>query len=218
MRRRTESHKRRFRRVGLRDLAQFTIRTLEPISDLQVELRGVFTHLTGVRLSEEGDQTVGFLYVSRNDSVYVQRKEFSPSSRTAIFAAWNSDKHLSAGESYPYVDYYWSPKQVSFALEPASAWRRVLFKAKDSVRYHDPKVPGWWTSHVAVVPVSDGATDVHIIKGGWDHEHCNLCKSRIGKKGARYGYYSKADNDWVCVSCYKNFIAGHDLRFLQFKK
>jgi hypothetical protein len=58
---------------------------------------------------------------------------------------------------------------------------------------------------------------VQIIKGGWDHEHCYLCRSRIGRAGARYGYYSKADNDWLCGSCYRKFIARHDLRFLQFK-
>jgi hypothetical protein len=58
---------------------------------------------------------------------------------------------------------------------------------------------------------------VHIVKKGWDHEQCSLCRSRIDKAGARYGYYSKADNDWLCVSCYEKFIARHDLRFLQFK-
>lgn len=122
------------------------------------------------------------------------------------------------GDSYRYVDYYWDPKQVSFALEPASAWRKVRFKPQDSVRYHDPAVPGSWKSHVASAPVSEGATDVSIIKDGWDHEHCHLCMSRIGRGGAPYGYFSTADNDWMCVRCYKQFVAAHDLRFLQFKK
>lgn len=183
-----------------------------------MELSGAFSHLTGVRLSEDTDRTVGYLYVSRKDSVYLQTKQFDPDSKTAIFAAWPSDKPLRVGETFPYVDYYWSPKEVSFALEPAGAWKRVVFKAEDSVRYRDPKVPGWWTSHVAAAPVSEGAEDVHIIKDGWDHEHCALCKSRIGRAGARYGYYSKGDNDWLCISCYKKFIAAHDVRFLQFKK
>jgi len=93
-----------------------------------------------------------------------------------------------------------------------------LFKAEDSIRYHAPEVPGWWKSHVATAPVPEGATDVHIIKDGWDHEPCNLCKSRIGRTGARYGYFSRADNDWLCVLCYKKFVAAHDLRFLQFKE
>lgn len=204
--------------MGLGDLAHFTIRSIQSISDQQVELRGDFTHLTGVRLSEPSDATVGFLYRSRKDSVYLRRKEFDPNAKTAILVVWPPAKRLRIGESYPYIDYYWDPKQVSFGLEPAGAWRRVLFKAEDSVRYRDPEVPGWWKSHVATAPVSGGATDVHIIKDGWDHEHCNLCRSTIGRAGAQYGYYSKADNDWLCVPCYKKFVAGHDLRFLQFRK
>lgn len=160
---------------------------------------------------------MGFLYVSRKDSVYLQRKEFNPHSKTAIFAAWPSDKTLRVGESYPYVDYNWSPKKVAFALESARAWKRTIFKVEDSVRYRDPKVPGWWASHVATRHVSEGATEVQIVKNGWDHEHCHFCTSRIGRLGARYGYYSKAENDWLCISCYKKFVARHDLRFLQFK-
>ena len=183
-----------------------------------LELWGVFSHLAGVRLSEETDRTAGFLYVSRRDSIYLQRKEFNPHSKTATFGAWPSKKNLRVGETLPYVDYYWSPREVAFALEGTVAWKKLLFKAKDSVRYHDPKVPGFWTSHVATQSVAEGATDVHIIKNGWDHEHCYFCRARIGKAGARYGYYSKADNEWLCISCYKNFIARHDLRFLQFKK
>jgi hypothetical protein len=161
---------------------------------------------------------VGFLYISRKNSIYLQVKEFNRDSKTAVFAAWTSLKTVRSGQSFPYVDYYWSPKEVSFALEPAAAWKKVRFKPEDSVRYHDPKVPGWWTSHVASASIPKDAKDVHIVKEGWNHEHCYLCKARIGGADALYGYYSKRDNDWLCVSCYKEFIARHDLRFLQFKK
>ena len=205
-------------RVTLRDLAHFTIRSVRRASNNTQELDGVFTHLTGVRLSEDTDRTVGFFYLSRKDSIYLLRKEFEADSKTATLIVWPSAKPLRAGESLPYVDYYWSPKEVAFALESARSWKKVVFKAEDSVRYRDPQVPGWWKSHVATHPVSEGASDVQIVEGGWDHEHCYFCKSKIGRAGARYGYYSKADNDWLCVSCYKKFIARHDLRFLQFKK
>jgi hypothetical protein len=204
-------------RVTLGKLAHFTIQSVRRAANKTVELQGIFTHLTGVRLSEKTDRTVGFLYVSRKDSIYLLRKEFDADSKTATLIAWPSLKPPHAGESLPYVDYYWSPKEVAFALESASAWKKVIFEPEDSVRYRDPQVSGWWKSHVASHPVAEGASDVHIVKKGWDHEHCYLCKSRIGKAGARFGYYSKADNDWLCVSCYKNFIARHDLRFLQFK-
>lgn len=204
--------------VGLGDIARFRIRSVRPTSGEKVELEGEFSHLAGVRLSDDTEGTVGFLYVSRKDSIHLLWKRFDPRSKSATFLVWPQAKAIRVGDSYPYVDNYWDPKQVSFALESASAWRRVLFKAEDSVRYRDPAVPGYWKSHVANAAVSEGATDVHIIKNGWDHEHCHLCHSRIGRGGGRYGYFSKADNDWLCVRCYKKFIAAHDLRYLQFKK
>ena len=205
-------------RVTLGKLAHFTIRSLRRKANKVLELEGIFDHLTGVRLSENTDRTVGFLYVSRKDSIYVLRKKFDARSKTATLIVWPSAKRLRAGASLPYVDYYWSPKEVAFALESARAWKKVTFRAEDSVRYRDPTAPGWWKSNVATAPISEGATDIHIVKGGWDHEHCCLCRSPIGRPGARYGYHSKADNNWLCISCYKKFVAGHDLRFLQFKK
>jgi hypothetical protein len=204
--------------VTLGKLAHFTIQSVGRTANKALELQGVFTHLTGVRLSEDTDRTVGFLYVSRKDSIYLLKKKFDANAKTATLIAWPSAKPLRAGVSLPYVDYYWSPREVAFTLESARAWKKVMFSAEDSVRYRDPKVPGWWKSHVASAPVSEGATHVHIVKSGWDHEHCCFCRSRIGRAGARHGYYSKADNAWLCVSCYKKFVAGHDLRFLQFKK
>lgn len=209
----------KIRRVTLNDLAHFTIKSITRKANQSLELTGVFTHLKGIRLSEATDGTVGFLYVSREDSVYLLRKTFNSASRTATLIAWPlPNKPLRKGSSYPYVDYYWSPKQVSFALEPPTNWKRTLFRAEDSVRYRGPEVPGWWKSHVASAPPSEGATDVHVIKNGWDHEHCNFCRAEIGRHGDPYGYYSKSDNDWLCQSCYKNFVARQDLRFLQFQK
>lgn len=205
--------------MTLDDLAHFTIKSITPMANQSVELTGAFSHLKGVRLSEATDGTVGFLYVSRKNSIYLLRKAFDAASRSATLIAWPPpNKPLRKGNSYPYVDYYWDPKQASFALEPATNWRRTLFRAEDSVRYRDPKVAGWWTSHVASSPPTEGATDIHVIKNGWDHEHCNFCRAEIGRHGDSYGYYSKSDNDWLCKSCYKRFIARRDLRFLQFEK
>lgn len=207
------------KRVRLKDLAHFQVRSIQRVASGWSQVEGGFTHLIGVRPSEEPERTVGFLYRSRKDSLYLfSEKKFDPQSGTVKFLTPPTKRMLRPGDSFPYVDYYWSPKQVSFALEPASAWRRVRFGPKDSVRYRDPAVPGWWKSHLASVPVSEGGTDVGIIKGGWDHEHCDFCWSRIGEGGARYGYFSKADNDWLSVRCHREFIAAHDLRFLQFKK
>jgi hypothetical protein len=112
------------RRVTLDDLAHFTIKSITPETNQSLELTGVFTHLKGVRLSEERDGTVGFLYVSRKDSVYLLRKAFDSASKGATLVAWPPpNSPLQEGRGYPYVDFYWDPKQASFALEPATNWR-----------------------------------------------------------------------------------------------
>lgn len=204
--------------MTLRKLAHFTIKSVHLGANKTWEIQGAFNHLAGVRLSEDTDRTVGFFYISRKDSIYLLKKKFDADSKAATLIVWPGVKPLRTGVSLPYVDYYWNPKQVAFALESARAWKKVAFRPRDAVRYRDPEVPGWWKSHVATARVSERARDVHIIQNGWDHEHCYLCRARIGEARARHGYYSKADKDWLCVRCYKEFVAGHDLRFLQFQK
>ena len=204
--------------MTLRDLAHFTIRSIELINAETALVRGEFSHLDGVRL-DDGERTVGFLFRSRQTSVYLylsSPEHFNAESRSAAFTAYLTRPALRVGQSLPYVDYYWSPKQVAFGLETAN-WERTRFRAVDAVRYLDPKVPGYWTSHIASEPPSEGASDVRVLKKGWDHEHCNFCRTRIGKGGRRFGFYSKPDNDWLCDLCYKRFVARHDLRYLQFK-
>jgi hypothetical protein len=142
-RQRSRRHAGKAGRVTLRKLAHFAIQSVQRAANKTVELQGVFSHLTGVRLSEKTDRTVGFLYVSRKDSIYLLRKEFDARSKTATLTVWPSSvRPLRVGEGLPYVDYYWSPKEVAFALEPARAWKKVAFEAQDIVRYRDPKVPG----------------------------------------------------------------------------
>ena len=203
--------------MTLGDLASFKINAIEPTANGSFDLNGEFTHLKGVRLEQDTDRTVGFLYRSRRDSIYLLLRNFDLATQSATFHAWPAVKRPRVGENLPYVDYYWSPKEVAFAIEPASRWKRVQFKPLDSVQYRNPDVPGWRVTQVASHPPPPQASNVRVIKDGWDHEHCYLCKSRIGSGSNRWGYYSKTDKDWLCISCYKKVVARHDLRFLQFK-
>jgi len=50
-----------------------------------------------------------------------------------------------------------------------------------------------------------------IIKGGWDHEHCELCNAHI--EADTYGYLDLGEH-WVCVGCYERFVMNHDLSFM----
>jgi len=200
-------------RVELNDVAHFRITSIKPGKKNWVLLKGVFNHLEGVRKECQH----GFLYVSRQDSVYGELKSLDRKTREASFLGRATRKKLRVGLALPFVDRYFDAAQVARALEPASLWEKVRFRPQTMVRYRDPAAPGWWTSHTLDRKVSAQATEVHYVEGGWDHEHCNLCLGRIGVGGNSHGYFKKVENVWLCQGCYKKFIARHDLRFLQFK-
>jgi hypothetical protein len=52
-----------------------------------------------------------------------------------------------------------------------------------------------------------------VVRGGWDHEHCELCRGKIGVGGAPVGYRDN-DDQWLCESCYDHYAKQHDLSFL----
>lgn len=199
------------KRIGIHDLAHFQICAVKESKENRIRLRGTFTHLLGVR------KGTGALYVAHGDPVYGELVALNENTQAAEFLAWPHKTELKPGASFPYFDYYWDAADIRMVLEPASRWRRLKFKPEDMVRYHDPEVPGWWKSHVASRPVSDGATDVHTVKNGWDHEHCHFCRREIGQRGDTHGYFSNGWNQWLCETCYKKHAARHDLSFLQFK-
>lgn len=204
--------------MTLHDLAHFTIRAIKLGPKNYVSLHGEFNHLVGVRYWRNLREWRGYLYRSRRDSVWGTIRKINRKTKSAVMLAWPEPKKLRVGQSLPYIDYEWDPAQVARALEPASLWSKSALKPVDAVRYQDPKVPGWWTSHVATHPPAEGAKNVHVIKKGWDVEYCNFCRARIGKRGLPFGFFSKSENQWLCEPCYKSYVARHDLRFLQFKK
>ena len=204
-------------RIALCDLAQFTIHSIKAGPNGYTSLRRHFNHLVGVRYWRNLREWRGYLYRSRSDSVWGRIPRIDRKTKSAVMLASPAPKKLRVGQTLPYVDYEWDPAQVARALEPATLWRKTVLKPVDAARYQDPKVPGWWTSHVATRLPAEGATNVHVIKKGWDVEYCNFCRARIGRKGLPFGYSSKPENQWLCEPCYKNYVARHDLRFLQFK-
>jgi hypothetical protein len=57
--------------------------------------------------------------------------------------------------------------------------------------------------------LSGGAQQV--IPGGWDHEHCQLCRGHIDH--GDFGYRDQ-DELWMCESCYNKYVKSHDLSFI----
>ena len=211
---RPKAHVRRasLKRVTLRDLAHFTIRTVKPAPNKQIAPHGEFDHLVGVRYWRSLREWRGYLYKSSRD--FILGSKLDRRTKKAVMVAWPERWKPRAGDAVPFFDYEWDPAQVSRALKPLSSWKKSIVKPVDQVRYRDPKVPGYWASHLASAPVANGATDVHMVKKGWDHEHCYLCLARIGRKGDAFGYFCKPDSAWACEPCFKAYIAARNLSLL----
>jgi hypothetical protein len=58
----------------------------------------------------------------------------------------------------------------------------------------------------------EGAVDLGVRDGAWDHEHCELCNAHIGAAGSPVGYVDP-DNRWLCTTCYETYAALHDVSF-----
>jgi len=51
------------------------------------------------------------------------------------------------------------------------------------------------------------------IEGGWDHEHCEICKETISLEGIREAYLDP-QSTWVCPGCYEKNVEAVSLGFI----
>jgi hypothetical protein len=156
---------------------------------------------------------------------------------TALFQT--TDEHMPevVGLDLTYVDREWEPYHVWMVAELKWKWNRALFHAIDAIarivegngvsvvdgeevtnwieikkneknnrlsRYY-PVFPSGKTTLPPITP--DG-----VIKGGWDHAHCELCDAHI--KAENFEYLDLGEH-WVCEGCYTKYVISHDLSFIQ---
>ena len=58
-----------------------------------------------------------------------------------------------------------------------------------------------------------GAEDLGVKEGGWDHEHCELCRARIGDAQNPDGYVDPEEH-WLCLACHERYATTRDLSFV----
>lgn len=156
---------------------------------------------------------------------------------TALFQTSEESMPDVIGLNLTYLDSKWKPYHVWMVIEPRWKWNRTLFHATDAVArivegkgvsvVSGEEVKNWieikrsgkggplsrfypvLSSGKAVLPPvgPDG-----VIKGGWDHAHCELCNTHINAKN--YGYLDLGEH-WVCEECYSHYVANHDLSFIE---
>lgn len=128
------------------------------------------------------------------------------------------DNNLVAGQSYPFVDEYFS-YQINIVLDRHRRWERTEFRPSDAFSW---KVPGG-TYVTPAYRYSSGSTSDELVdldlseatrvEGAWDHEHCAICSQCICLLHGAWGYVSSA-NTWVCEACFDRIVTTRSLAFL----
>ena len=193
--------------MDLSDLPQFTVTEVRPEGpDGDTEVVGQLSHLRGVH--NEG----GYLYRPGGPSL-VGGFTVMPVQADVQLVFRTPDAslapELAPGVVYPWLDIYWQPYHLDMILAGSAAWERRAFVPEPAHYFRLGGVTGW---QPAGEPLPEGAEDLGVRGGAWDHEHCELCRANIGAGGVGEGYVY-ADDYWLCLECFERYAKRRDVSF-----
>jgi hypothetical protein len=190
--------------IRLHDLPGFEVVQISGASE--PELVGVFTHLRGVRAGRS------WLYAGDADSLIGDLIDIDEPTRRAKFTApfWSPKNPIQVGTVARWLDGYWQAYHVTMILDPQAAWKRTQFTPSPAQHFQRGGVHGWTK---AGHKLPDDAVPTHVEEVGWDHEHCELCQSKIGRGGDAHGYVDGHDR-WLCQRCYHDYAELRSLGFV----
>jgi hypothetical protein len=188
----------------LEDLPAFEV--VHIAEGTETELIGVFTHLRSVRPGRS------WLYAGDAGSLIGDLGYIDVTNRRARFVApfWSPASPIQVGSLVPWLDAYWQAYHVTMVLDAEANWRRTKFVPGAAQHFRQDSVFGWTK---AGQKLPEGAAPTHIDDEGWDHEHCELCQSKIGRGGSTHGYINRHGR-WLCERCYEDYGASHSLDFI----
>ena len=220
-------------RKTLEDFPQFSVSHLTRVgTDSQgctrFELNGDFDH----PIQRQGEITWFWLLIDDDAAVCAQWKSVGPGGAATVVVDEKEMPEI-VGRTLYYLSPPWDARDVWMVLDEHWGWQRVLFKAVDALaeRYEasdvsivDGREVKTWTklsradkrgSTERYAPMLDNTlasgTAPQLVPGGWDHEHCHLCKGHINN--GDFGYRDE-DDQWLCESCYDKYVKPHDLSFV----
>jgi hypothetical protein len=114
---------------------------------------------------------------------------------------------LQVGERYRRFDGYWG-ERAALVLDRDRSWQKRTFEPVDAVAYKRPSdtLVGKATNQ----NLPEGGT---LVKGGWDHEHCDICWETISPHTDPVAMFSEPDH-WICRKCYEKFVVPRSLDFI----
>ena len=220
---------------GMEDLPQFLVTGIaegvtHPNGYADFQLSGVFDRVDGVR------EQRGWLLLPDRDCLTGDLRGLDPESKTAVFFIYSTSETRRPdvlGSKLPYLDGYWQAYHVWMVVEPEWIWKPLVFRPREAVgrRFKAEEVQvidGLEVSEWVEVkdagrgngryyPVYPGRPAPFlilpggVIAAGWDHEHCELCRSDI--ESGEQGYVDPSGH-WVCEGCYAQYVSVHDLSFI----
>jgi len=174
-----------------------------------------------------------WLLSKEGDSFCVQWKSEDDKTLAAVLTGCQANVPDLAGATLYYLSPCWQAFHVGMVLAPQWGWQRVRFEAIDAqaenyesqdVSIVNGREVKTWTKleradkkgHASRhYPASDEASvsesGAIIVPGGWDHEHCELCRTHINPG---YFGYRDLDDRWMCEACYKKYVEPRDLSFV----
>lgn len=116
---------------------------------------------------------------------------------------------LEVGDSYYYLDSYWG-ERAALVLDRDHKWMRKEFQAQDAF---EPEWSPRGGAHYWGKAHENATAPGRVIPGGWNHQHCAICWSKISQSEQMHGYRSEEDI-WVCEACYNRYIKPGSLDFI----
>lgn len=192
------------------------------------ELNGEFDRL----IQSQGEITWFWLLIGDRAAVCAQWESVGPGT-AATLVAFKKEMPEIVGKTLYYLSPAWDARHIWMVLDEQWGWKRVLFQAVDAVAEayeatdvsiaNGQEVKTWTKlsradklgSTERYVPTLDNplgsSVPPQLVPGGWDHEHCELCREHINN--GDFGYRDE-DGQWLCENCYDKYAKLHDLSFV----
>jgi len=167
-----------------------------------------------LRLNSTENLPTGEAYLYRNG--IGTRGELSHVDATKLEAVLKCDAEYEAsvplmvGQEAAVVDAWWEPYTLNLIENPESEWVLAEFQPTDAWETVYPS-----RGRIVSKPKSGDKMNPNqvVVHGGWDHEHCEVCHSRISTDENRHSYRNAGDF-WICGDCYRKYGALKSIAFV----
>jgi hypothetical protein len=108
----------------------------------------------------------------------------------------NLARELCAGVVCPWVDGYWQAYDIDMTVGLVTRWTHTTFRSGPGHFFKLNGATGW---QPVGGTLPEGAENLGVCEGAWDHEHCEICRGHIGSGGVADGYVDPEEH-WLCPS------------------